>query len=61
MRAAAVTFFRIQARATLMAPVHLCIPGKLSVGTAASNYVAALLSSVAFPLHKIITIVLWNT
>ena len=61
MRAAAVTFFRIQARATLMAPVHLCIPANYQLGTAASNYVAVLLSRVAFPLHKIITIVLWNT
>lgn len=61
MRAAAVTFFGIRAKAIAMFQAHFCIPGKLSPGMAASHYVAALLSGAALPLHKIITIVLWNT
>jgi hypothetical protein len=61
VRAAAVTFFGIQAQAIAMVQAHLRIPGKLSPGVVASDYVAALLSGVAFPLHRIITIVLWNT
>lgn len=44
-----------------MVQAHFCIPGKLSPGMAASHYVAALLSGAALPLHKMITIVLWNT
>jgi hypothetical protein len=61
MRAAAITIFGTQSRAITVASAHWRGPDGTSLSAAALNYAALLSGVIAFPLHKIITIVLWNT
>jgi hypothetical protein len=60
MHAAAITIFGTQSRAITVASAHWRGPDGTSL-SAALNYAALLSGVIAFPLHKIITIVLWNT
>jgi hypothetical protein len=61
MRAAAITIFGTQARSITVALADWRVPDGTSLGAAVANYVAVLSGVMAFPLHKIMTIVLWNT
>lgn len=61
MCAAVVTFFGIQAQATTADSGTSRALCEERLRPAILNYMAVLASGMVFPLHRVITIVLWNT